>query len=449
MKTMNVQVRHVARVEGHGNIVVDVRNGKLQECRFEVVEAPRFFEAMVKGRPWDEIAHITCRICGICSVGHTSASLRATEYAFGITASEQTYRLRKAILDAEFLQSHVLHVYFLAAPDFLGVPSVIPLVATHPEIVTRALRLKRLANDVCAAIGGRHIHPAAMVPGGFSRLPTEKTLADLVEALEKARPDLDATVETFSKIPVPELHRPTEYLALTGTDDYTLLGGPGDFIGSTFGEAVYTRDYRTKVREHPVPHSTAKHVDGGHGAYMVGALARYEVNHDWLHPRAAAAARTLGLRTGAFNTFHNTTAQIVEAVHCLEDLIGHLRAVLDAGIRPEVPEVKPRAGRGIGAVEVPRGILFHEYEYDDAGRIAAANCIIPTGQNLHHIEKDMEALVPVALESGDEKKAALLFEMLVRAYDPCISCSTHLLTVEFRDGEARRRYGAVGSDGGA
>jgi coenzyme F420-reducing hydrogenase alpha subunit len=446
MRNLNVRVRHLARVEGHGNIVIDVRNGRLEECRLEIVEAPRFFEAMIKGRRYYEIAHITCRICGICSVGHTSASLRATEAAFGVTPSEQTLRLRRAILDAEFLQSHVLHLYFLAAPDFFGVGSVIPLVGSHPVIVQRALALKRLANEACAVIGGRHIHPVSLVPGGFTRLPTEGELTQLLAALDAAEPEITATVETFAGLAMPELSRPTEYLALSGTDDYTLLGGPGERLTSTLGNAFDVRDYREKVREYPVPHSTAKHVHGGSGAYMVGALARFEINAPRLHPAAREAANRLDLKARTFNPFHNNTAQVIEVVHCYEDLRMQIRAVLETGIKDERPDVIPRAGRGVGAVEVPRGLLFHEYEYDDDGRIVSANCIIPTGQNLHHIERDMEALVPRALEMGDEKKATRAFEMLVRAYDPCISCATHMLRVRFRDGERERVYGAGASD---
>lgn len=442
MSELKVNVHHLARVEGHGNIVIDVREGKLRECRFEVVEAPRFFEAMLRGRSWSEAAGITCRICGICSVGHTSASIRATEDAFGIVPSPQTLLLRRALLHGETIQSHVLHTYFLAAPDFFGAPSVIPLAGSHPIVVQRALRLKRLANDVCHLLGGRHIHPIANVPGGFARLPEERDVAELLKRCEEARADIDATVETFAAIAMPEFARATEYLALHRDGEYTFLGGAGETLRSTLGEDTPLREYQTKVREYPVPHSTAKHVHGGYGAYMVGALARFEVNGRFLHPRAREAARTLSLAPGSGNTFLNNIAQVVETVHCFEDLLLCLKAVLANGIAREIPDVKPRTGRGVGVVEVPRGTLFHEYEYDDAGTIRKANCIIPTGQNLHHIEKDMEAYVPIALAFGDEKKATLGFEMLVRAYDPCISCSTHMLTVRFREGEEERRYGA-------
>ncbi|RMH57232.1 MAG: Ni/Fe hydrogenase subunit alpha [Candidatus Hydrogenedentota bacterium] len=442
MKEMKVDVHHLARVEGHGNIVIDVEEGVLKRCELQIVEAPRFFEAMLRGRSYQEAAHITCRICGICSVGHTNASLRATEDAFGFIPSRQTMLLRRAIMHGEVIQSHILHVYFLAAPDFFGAPSVIPLVGSHPEVVQRALRLKKLANDVCAVIGGRHIHPLSLVPGGFTSFPSEKQIRNLRDRFIEARKDMEATVELFSTISMPSFERRTEYLALRREGEYTFLGGEGDAIVSSYGEAYATRDYKEKVREYPVPHSTAKHVHGGLDAYMVGALARYEINHDYLHPAAQAAAEALGLRPGMFNTFNNNLAQIVECVHCVEDFIGICDELLDRGIVPEPIEIRPRAGRGVGVVEVPRGILFHEYTYDDDGRIVRANCVIPTGQNLHHMERDMEAYVPKALALNDEAEATKHFEMLIRAYDPCISCSTHLLQVSFRDRNGVRSYGA-------
>ena len=169
-----IDVHHVTRVEGHGNIVVEIVDGELKECRFDVVETPRFFEAMLRGRPYAEASHITSRICGICATGHATASLRASENALGVELSEQTQLLRKLTFHGEILDSHILHVYMLVAPDFLGVGSVIPLATSHPDVVLRALRMKKLAGDICAAVAGRHTHPIAMTVGGFTHFPKRK-----------------------------------------------------------------------------------------------------------------------------------------------------------------------------------------------------------------------------------------------------------------------------------
>jgi sulfhydrogenase subunit alpha len=222
---VNVNVHHVTRVEGHGDIVVDVKKGEIKKCRFEVVEAPRFFEAFVRGRPYYELSHITSRICGICSVGHATASLRATENALGVEPSEQTVMLRKLIFHGEIIDSHVLHTYYLVAPDFLGVGSVIPLVATHREVVERALKIKKLSGDLCAMIGGRHTHPCAMAVGGFTHLPSEAELKDMKDRLEDARADMDETIALFATLPWPKFERETEYVSLKKDEEYAFIDG--------------------------------------------------------------------------------------------------------------------------------------------------------------------------------------------------------------------------------
>lgn len=213
--TMNIDVHYVTRVEGHGNIVVNVKNGTLEDCRLDIVETPRFFEALLRGRPYTEASHITSRICGICAVGHATASLRATEQALEVHPSEQTRLLRKLMFDAEILDSHILHTYMLVAPDFYKLGSVIALASVEPEAVSRALRVKKLAGDVCATIGGRHTHPITMTVGGFTHLPTVEEIQTLRTRLEDSRKDMDDTVALFKTLPWPQFERETEYIALT------------------------------------------------------------------------------------------------------------------------------------------------------------------------------------------------------------------------------------------
>jgi coenzyme F420-reducing hydrogenase alpha subunit len=428
MANVNIQVHHVTRVEGHGNIVVNAKNGVLEECRLDIVETPRFFEAMLRGRPYTDSSHITSRICGICAVGHATASLRATETALNVELSEQTQLLRKLIFHGEQLDSHVLHTYMLVAPDFFGVGSVIPLAATAPEVVLRALRIKKLAGDLCAAVGGRHTHPIAMTVGGFTHLPTGAQLEALRARLVDARQDMDASVALFKTLPWPQFERETEYVALSKPDEYAFIDGT---ITTTDGGSYAIKDYRQVTNERVVPHSSAKHARHKRESYMVGALARFNVNHKQLHPRAQAAAEELGLRAICFNPFMNTAAQVVEMVHCVEDAIRICDELIARGIKAEpLWKFAGQGGEGAGACDVPRGILFHNYQIGDDGRVVGANCIIPTGQNLANIEADMRALVPQILDQGQEK-VQMMMEMLVRAYDPCISCSTHVLNVRF------------------
>jgi sulfhydrogenase subunit alpha len=428
MTTVNVNVHHVTRVEGHGDIVVDVKNGEIKKCQFEVVEAPRFFEAFVRGRPYYELSHITSRICGICAVGHATASLRATEKALGVEPSEQTVLLRKLNFHGEMIDSHVLHTYYLVAPDFLGVGSVIPLAETHREVVLRALRIKKLSGDLCAMVAGRHTHPIAMAVGGFTHLPTEQELRDMRTRLVDARADMDETIALFATLPWPEFERETEYVSLKKDDEYAFIDGT---IVTSDDFSYPIEDYRKVTNEECVPFSTAKWTHHNRDSYMVGALARFNNNYDQLHPRAKEAAAKLGMKPIVTNTFLNSAAQAVEMVHCIEDSILIIDELLTRGIQAEEPPVVDvQAGEGTGSCDVPRGILFHNYVYDEDGICTEANCIIPTNQNMANLNADMRALLPQILDKPQEE-IRLTLEMLVRAYDPCISCSTHFLTVEF------------------
>ena len=428
MQEGKITVHDVTRVEGHGDIVLNVKDGKIEELRLEITESPRFFEAMLIGRKWYEATHLTCRICGICSIGHTSASINALENGLGVQVSKQTELLRRVGHAGETLQSHVLHVYFLAAPDLLGVPSVFPLIETHTAVVKRALMLKRLANDICAVIGGRHIHPLSIRVGGFSKIPTKEALMGLRERLLAAVPDLVATVELIASLKLPAFERETEYLALHHPDEYAMLDG--DVLRSTSGVDTPLIDYKSRIQEYVVPHSSSKHAEMDTGCYMVGSLARFNVNHAQLRPEAAEAAETLGLKPVCYNPFMNNVAQVVECVHVAYETVDILNQLLDMDLAPEEFEAPIKACRCVGASEVPRGTLFHEYNLDDEGTITSANLMIPTGQNLNNIEQDMHALVPQILDQNEDE-IRLALEMLVRAYDPCISCSVHLLEVKF------------------
>jgi len=432
---IRINVHHLTRVEGHGNIVVNVRSGKIEKCEWQVPEAPRFFEAMVRGRHYSEVARITSRICGICSIGHTLASVKATEAALGIQETEQTRKLRTLLKHAENFDSHVLHVYFLAAPDLLGAPSVFPLVPTHGAVVARALNLKRLAHEWGSMIGGRTTHPTTALPGGFSKWPTVKEMRLMRDRLVAVEGELAATLETVKALApkIPPFARPTEYMALHSDQEYGLYDGVIQTVLPDGNKATYAvADYKKCTNEYLIPQSTAKWTKNRIDAYAAGALARFNNNHGQLHPNAKQAAEALGLKAIATNPFLNTVAQTVEIVHSYHESLRLMDELCKSGIKDEPLQKPTRYGQGAGATEVPRGILFHEYSYDTDGMCLGGNCIIPTNQNHANIQQDFEALVPTLLaQKVDEKEMELALEMLVRSYDPCISCSTHFLDVTF------------------
>jgi coenzyme F420-reducing hydrogenase alpha subunit len=420
---LNVDVHHLARVEGHGNIKVRVVDGRLAEARWDVVETPRFFEVMLKGKHYTTAGILTARICGICSIGHCLASVRATESAFGVAVPEAAAKLRLLAKHGETLQSHVLHLFFLAAPDFLGLPSAIPLGEIKPDVFALAARLKGLGNRVCDVVAGRTTHPVSIQVGGMAKMPDKYVLLDLKSQLERAVDDLDATIDLFRTLDIPDFVRETEFVSLKGERDYAFIGGR---LLSSDGAEEPESGYRAMTNEYVTEDNTSKWCKLSRESFAVGALARLNNNYHRLHPKARAAAVQFDLAPVCHNPFMNNVAQLVECVHVVYDSIRIIEELVEAGAAETMAAVTPRAGRGVGAVEVPRGILYHEYEYDGEGRIVRANCVIPTTQNNANIHHDLGALVKqFAVEGMTDEKLELLSSMLVRAYDPCISCSVH------------------------
>jgi coenzyme F420-reducing hydrogenase alpha subunit len=426
---LEVNVHYVTRVEGHGNINVTIKDGVIEKCEWSIPEAPRFFEAMVIGRSWNELHHITSRICGICSIGHTLASLKATEMALGITISEQDLKLRKLALHAENLQSHLLHIGFLVLPDLMNVGSVIPLASTNLAEVKVVLQLHRLANEMSNLICGRTTHPQRLIPGGFSKIPSINELTALRKRLQDSIPNLQAVANLFKNLSgkLPSFERETEFIALTSPDEYALYDGQ---LASSDTGTASLKEYLAFTNEYIVPQSTAKWAKHNREAYMVGALARYNINSSKLSPMAQKTAEMFNLKPVCHNPFMNSIAQLVEVVHSFEDSIKLINELESAGLKAQPdynkPEIKVKAGSGVGAVEVPRGILFHDYTYNNKGVCIKANCVIPTNQNHGNISHDMKALVP-QIKDKPQNEIELALEMLVRAYDPCISCSTHVV----------------------
>ncbi len=430
-KTYKIDVKHVTRVEGHGRIIVSTSEGAVKEVKLSITEANRFFESFVKGMHPAEVPWIVSRICGICCVGHQMTATKAVEAALGIEVSPQTVLLRKLLTESQFLQSHLLHVYFLAVPDYLGVQSVLPLAKTHPEVVKRALRLKKLSNDYTTVFGGRMLHPMANTLKGWRKLPDLDAIAALKERMLDAIPDLEETIGVVKTLKIPPYERETEFVSLKHPDEYALYDG--DVYSSDTKSSVPVEQYREVTNEFTVPHSTTKWSKWHRDSYFVGALARVNNNFDQLLPEAKQAAEELGLKVPCYNPYMNNVAQVVEVVHCAYNSVRMLDEVLGGGLKAEDITCPVKAGHGIASCEVPRGILFHDYTFDENGRCIDANAVIPTSQNINNVEQDMKAFVPEMLPDMSQDELTLHMEMLLRAYDPCISCSVHMLDVEFVD----------------
>jgi len=434
MSSVNIHVHELTRVEGHGDIVLNARDGTIEELKWAVTEAPRFFEAMFRGRSWRDASLLGSRICGICAVAHASTSVRATEEAFGLRLSKQDLKFRLLNYHGEMLESHVLHLMFLVAPDAFNAPSVLPLAESHPQAVKMALRCKKCGNMISDTICGRKLHPIAMTPGGWTALPSVKQmrkLKDYVDAREGDFKDMVGVVSgALANFPdhLLNFQRQTEYLSLTHPHEFALYRG--EIKSSDTGKVTEHREYKSVIKERIVPHSTAKWTSARRSSYGVGSLARCNNNFDQLNHEAKAVAKAIGWEPVSYHPFDYNITQLIETVHCYYEAKRGIAELLDTGWKHETPEVKPRAGRGVGMCEAPRGLLIHDYTYDERGIITEANCIVPTCENHGNIEDDFRALVPQILDKPQDEIAHTL-EMLVRAYDPCISCSVHMLNVKF------------------
>jgi coenzyme F420-reducing hydrogenase alpha subunit len=415
-------VEHVARIEGHGTITVDVEGGEVRDIKMEVIEPARMFESMVVGRRFDEAPLITSRICGICSPNHALTSIKAIEDALEIRVSERTTLLRKLLVYGSYLQNHATHLYLLAAPDYVGVPSVFPLAKTHPEVVERALRMKKLGNDLTKLVGGRPVHPVTAVVGGFTAEPGDDELAAFIEPLLAAAKDAAATVELFASFPVPDFTTAGDMLALASDGDYAIYDGNTCALDGAWCRPA--GDYHEFVTETVVGHSNAKHstVDGR--PFMVGALPRVNLSWDKLMPSARVVAKNAGFRPVSRNPFMNNLCQAVELVDASERCAGYIDSLLTRSGSSTPVEFEMRESEGSGATEAPRGTLYHSLGISADGLITSGDVITPTAQNLANLEADMRAFAPTVARLP-EAEFVLAVEQLVRAYDPCLSCSVH------------------------
>jgi coenzyme F420-reducing hydrogenase alpha subunit len=428
-ETRTIRVPMLARVEGEGALHLSMHDGKVDDLRLEIFEPPRFFEAFLRGRDFQEVPDITSRICGICPVAYQMSSIHALEMAMGVSRQiDPVIRtMRNLLYCGEWIESHILHIFMLHLPDFLGYESVISLAADHAQTVKRALRLKKTGNQIVSLLGGRAVHPVGACVGGFYSLPQEEQVPELLKEIRSALEEMcELTLFLATQLKYPDFDRDYEFVALQPGNEYPMNRGP---IVSNKGLRVEQEDFLQAMEERHVKHSTAlQAIIKGRGAYHVGPLARLNLNADCLHPRAAEllpqVCKAVGRPLPWCNSFLSLPARAIETVHALA-LSADILANYRQPSRSRIP-IEPRAGVGAAATEAPRGILWHQYRTNADGLVATARIIPPTSQNHFQIEQDLRALAEKLGDVNDEA-ATLKCEHLIRNYDPCISCSVHFL----------------------
>jgi coenzyme F420-reducing hydrogenase alpha subunit len=425
------KVDMLARVEGEGRFYLKVDDGVVQDAHLSIFEAPRFFEAFLRGRSLYEVPDIVARICGICPVAYQMSSVGALESALGIEADPVIWSLRRLLYCGEWLESHVLHIFLLHAPDYLGYPSAIEMAADHKPIVERGLRMKKIGNELIEILGGRAIHPISVRVGGFTKVPRKQELARIRPALVSALDEALETVEWTAGLDVPPQDNDYTFVALR-SDAYPLERG--DAIEVSGRGSYPIEEFDAVFEELHVERSNALHCRLRDGtAYLCGPMARINLFHDKLHPRALEALERCKLQLPVTNPYLSIIVRAIEVVHAFAEAID----IIDAYVRPAEPYIDgpARVASGCGATEAPRGLLYHRYEIAADGSVELAHIVPPTSQNQARIEQDLIELAPSILDL-DHDVATRRCEQLIRAYDPCISCATHFLRLDIDRGDA-------------
>lgn len=422
MTRKTIKVDYLARVEGEGALHIKVNGARVEEARLEIFEPPRFFEAFLQGRDLNETPDIVARICGICPVAYQMSAVHALEHALGVGISAPVRALRRLLYCGEWIESHVLHIYMLHAPDFLGYDGAVEMAKDYPAIVERGLQLKKAGNAIISLLGGREIHPINVRVGGFYRLPSRAEMTTLGEALKWAREAAIETVRWAAALPFPVFQRDYEFVALSHADEYPMNEGR---IVSSAGLDIAVEEYDEHFEERHVPHSTALHAAlKARGAYFVGPMARFNLNRERLAPIARELAAESAIETPCMNPFKSIVIRALEVLHACDEAVRIIENY--APPEPAATTFEPAAGIGMACTEAPRGVLYHRYEVGADGLLISARIVPPTSQNQATIEHDLRDFVEANLDLSDQD-LKWRCEQSIRNYDPCISCATHFL----------------------
>jgi coenzyme F420-reducing hydrogenase alpha subunit len=429
MTARTIQVETLARVEGECSLYIKMAGERVADVKLKIYEPPRFFEAFLRGRHYSEAPDITARICGICPIAYQMSAVHAIERALGVKPEPAIRLLRRLFYCGEWIESHALHIFMLHAPDFLGYADVIAMAADHRELVEKALRLKKIGNGIVSLLGGREIHPISAAVGGFYKVPTKAQLLALVPDLEWALQASVETVQWTKGLEFPSFEQDYEFVALRHPDEYPLNEGR---LVSNRGMDIDAAEYEDHFTELHVRHSNAlQSVVRGRGSYLVGPLARFNLNFEKLPKAAQDAAMSAGLKPPVRNPFRSIVVRAVELVFACSEAL----RIISEYEPPAVPkaDIPNRAGVGQAITEAPRGILYHRYAFNERGLILTARIVPPTSQNLRRIEDDLREYA-TQLVAWPQEEATWKCEQAVRNYDPCISCATHFLKVRIERG---------------
>lgn len=426
MKTISID--HLARVEGNGGISVTLDGKVVTEVKFTVHEGPRLIERLTIGKTPEEDVSIAPRICAICTLSHKNAVLRAMENALDVRVPTKVTLLRELMHMGEFIESHALHTYYLALPDYVGFPNAIAMASKFPFEVKIALEMKQFGNHIMKVLSGRPIHGENPVIGGFGKFPTREELIWIKNRAIQFMPFVFRTIDLFCGLDYPNVpEAETVYVCCEpGDGKYGLWG---DEILLSTGEKIFRDDYQSLTNEFVVPHSFCKRSRYRGNTYSVGALARVNVLGERLEGETGRMFKKYFNDRWRKNPLFHNAAQALEILYAFERIPDLVDEILKYPEDPAPVPYRVKNGQGTGLVEAPRGLLIHHYEIVD-GLIANVDIITPTAQNAEEIERYAYLAAQRLLDEGGEDKIRNHLELLVRAFDPCISCSVHMAEIK-------------------
>jgi coenzyme F420-reducing hydrogenase alpha subunit len=362
-------------------------------------------------------------------LAHLFCSLEAIEKSQGITLSDQTKLLRRLAYDGLILRDHALHLYFFVLPDLLNIGSILDIPDDPQNLGHQLLHdsfdIKKVGNDLTTVVAGAAIHAPLPCIGGFLKIPKPEDLKPLADRLEKIRPQIIRAISFFAK-DSQKLERNSDYLALRG-NNFNFLEGQ---IVNSSGKNVSEEKFHNFMKSVVIPYSQAEGYvfEDTHEDYLVGSLARLNLNKDLLNSRTQKDLEPYLTVFPSNNIFHNNLAQAIELLQVVDDALDILKNLNLIEEKP--PVVRFKEGVGVGVIEAPRGILYHYAKIDGNGMIADYDVIVPTAQNQINIENDLKKYFQENLDK-DEETLKLGAEKIIRAYDPCMSCATNFLKITF------------------
>lgn len=421
-RKINLKVPFITRLEGEGSLELTSKGNAIDKLHLKIFEPPRLFEAFLKGKSYRDVPDLSARICGICPMAYQLTAIQAMETLFGVSLPAHIVSLRRLMNLGEWLQSHSLHIHFLAAPDVYGYESALQMGKEYPEFLQRGMLIQEAGNALMSLLGGRSVHPVGLQVGGFTKMPNEQKWQQCLELVEHALPAAKQLVKWASELDLPDYSHEFVWVSLQGEQVYPINSG---LIQSSNGLSLMAHEYPHHFKEHQTRHSTAFYslLDGND--YLVGPLARMNNNFHLLSSSVKSLAKEHGLKFPNQNMYTSIQARALECYAALEESLKILAAGIPAG-EANIP-YQVQAGETHYCTEAPRGLIYHYYELDEQGRVVNCSIIPPTSQNQARIEKDLHYSVSMYGLDKSDLELKHFCERIIRNYDPCISCSTHFL----------------------